>query len=120
MLCRAAGFDKSLRLLKPAQFKHTFEQRQSAHNQYFGIYVAKNQVGKPRLGLVVSKKVSKKAVVRNHIKRQVREIFRSQQATLGAIDFVVIAKTPLGQVSKQALSPLIQNLWQLAIKRCKK
>ena len=46
----------------------------------------------PRLGLIVSKKVSKKAVERNKLKRRLREIFRLNQNSLDSFDIVIIAK----------------------------
>jgi len=115
----AAAFDKTQRLLKPAEFKRVFELRQSAHNAHFGIYTAKNTLGHPRVGLVVSKKVSKKAVVRNRIKRQIRENFRLQKASLGAHDFVIVAKAPLSGIAFDTITPPLQSLWPRAIKRCK-
>ena len=120
MLARAAAFGKSQRLLKPAEYKRVFEQRQSAHNAHFGVYVANNALDRPRLGLVVSKKVSKKAVVRNRIKRQIRENFRLQQGKLGARDFVVVAKAPLADIAFDTIAPQLQPLWSRAIKRCKR
>ena len=46
----------------------------------------------PRLGIAVSKKVDKRAVGRNRIKRMARELFRRERATLPAGDFVLIAQ----------------------------
>lgn len=120
MLNHAAAFGKSQRLLKPAEFKRVFELRQSAHNAHFGIYAVKNTSGQPRVGLVVSKKVSKKAVVRNRIKRQVRENFRLQIESFGAFDFVVVAKAPLSAIAFDTIIPQLQPLWAKAIKRCKR
>lgn len=120
MLIHAAAFSKTQRLLKPADFKRVFEQRQSAHNAHFGVYAANNEIGQPRVGLVVSKKVSKKAVIRNRIKRQIRENFRLQQDMLGAIDFVVVAKAPLSAIAFDTITPLLQPLWFKAVKRCKR
>ena len=96
-----------------------FERRQSAHNTNFGIYVADNALDHARLGLVVSKKVSKRAVVRNRIKRQIRETFRQQQQTLGARDYVVVAKSPLEQIAFDTITVKLQPLWNQALKRCK-
>ena len=116
----AAAFGKSRRLLKPAEYKRVFEQRKSAHNTCFGVYAAENTLGHPRLGLVVAKKVSKKALVRNRIKRQIRENFRLQQDRLGARDFVVLAKAPLSAIAFDTITPQLQPLWSKAIKRCKR
>ena len=114
-----AAFEKSLRLLKPAEFKRVFEQRQSAHNAHFGVYAAKNTLDHPRVGLVVSKKVSKKAVTRNRIKRQIRESFRLQQEKFGSVDLVVVAKSPLEKIAFNTIIPQLQPLWFQVLKRCK-
>ena len=46
-----------------------------------------------RLGLVVSRRVDKRAVVRNRIKRRLREIFRLHRARLTQpLDIVVVAR----------------------------
>lgn len=47
--------------------------------------------GSARLGLAVSRKVSKRAVERNRIKRVVRESFRGEREGLPALDILVIA-----------------------------
>lgn len=120
MAIRAAAFTKAQRLLQAAEFKQVFDQRQSQHNAYFGAYVARNTLNHARVGLVVSKKVSKKAVVRNKIKRLVRESFRQQQATFGSIDIVIVAKMPLADLATDALSTKLQPLWSKAIKQCKR
>jgi len=116
----AAAFGKSRHLLKPAEFKCVFEKRQSAHNSHFGIYAVKNTLGHARLGLVISKKVSKKAVVRNRIKRLVRESFRLQQDDFGAFDFIVVAKAPVATIAFESISTPLQPLWFKAMKRCKR
>ncbi len=51
-----------------------------------------NNVGSPRLGLAVSKKVGN-AVTRNAVRRRLREIFRGALSSLGAdVDLVVSAR----------------------------
>ena len=115
----AAIFPASHRLLKPADYQLVFKRRQSAHNACFGVYVAANNLGHARLGLVVSKKVSKRAVVRNRIKRQVREAFRNKGDQLAALDYVVVAKAPLAALEKKPIRAQIEQLWKPAQKRCK-
>ena len=52
---------------------------------------APNVVGRPRLGIIVSKRVGN-AVARNHVKRRVREWFRHHLASLPAVDVVIIGR----------------------------
>lgn len=52
-----------------------------------------------RLGVTVSKAVGN-SVVRNRVKRRIRELFREARARLApTIDFVVIAKPGAGQLT---------------------
>ena len=46
----------------------------------------------PRLGLAVSRKVDRRAVGRNRIKRIVREAFREHRAQLADADYVIVAR----------------------------
>ncbi|MGQ5524452.1 ribonuclease P protein component [Chitinimonas sp. PSY-7] len=68
--------------------------RRNQANAFFQVWVQPNQLGRARLGLVVSKKVERRAVGRNFIKRTVREHFRREAATLSGLDLVVRAKRP--------------------------
>lgn len=66
--------------------------RQARSNAFFQVYARPNDLGHSRLGLVVGKKVAKRAVRRNYIKRTVREWFRRNRHLLGSSDYVVRAK----------------------------
>lgn len=48
-----------------------------------------NTLGYPRLGVVVAKKTAKHAVQRNYMKRTLRELFRKERSSLGAIDLLI-------------------------------
>lgn len=63
-----------------------------------------NTVGKPRLGLSVSKKVGT-AVKRNRVRRRLKEIFRSSLAGLpGELDLVISARPAAVGASFEELS----------------
>lgn len=80
---------KDEKLLKKAQFDAVFATRQSAGNKRLVIHWADNDLGHPRLGLVVSTRYGN-AVERNRFKRRVREVFRTQKAQFGSRDIVVL------------------------------
>ena len=63
-----------------------------------------------RLGITVSKKVGN-AVVRNRVKRVVREVFRRNQTVFSAdCDYVFIAKEGAGTLSYAALLAELQGI----------
>ena len=85
-------FPESRRLKRRADYQAVFDRNRRLSNRHFRILVhtAQNQ-SEARLGIVVSRRVSKKSVERNRIKRQVRECFRTNRHILVSRDMVVIA-----------------------------
>ncbi len=65
-----------------------------------------------RLGLVIPKKILKRAVWRNHVKRIARETFRLNQHSLQNIHLVVIARPKIEDISNSELSAIFKRLWQ--------
>jgi len=83
-----------------------------------------NSLRHHRLGMAVSRKVSKKAVERSRIKRQLRDSFRHFQALqkakgadLPGIDFVAVAKPAAGTADNNTLRREIDSLWKRATRR---
>jgi ribonuclease P protein component len=67
--------------------------------------VARRDTGAARLGMLISRKHAARAVVRNHIKRCIREAFRLEQERLGPLD--VLVRPPYGvKPSAQMISRL--------------
>ena len=57
------------------------------------LYCRKSRGGKNRLGLTVGKKTGK-AVVRNRVRRRLREIYRlNEQRLVKGVDIVIVART---------------------------
>jgi ribonuclease P protein component len=61
-----------------------------------------NERGVARLGLTIARRVAKRAVDRNRLKRLARESFRMQRS-LPAWDFVVLAKPGAGDGERGVL-----------------
>lgn len=55
----------------------------------YTFFYRRREAGPPRLGILVSKRHSASAVVRNRIKRRVREAFRLEQQGLGSLDLLI-------------------------------
>jgi ribonuclease P protein component len=85
-------FPKRHRLKSPADFRRVFDRRKSASNGRITVCGCENDVGHPRLGVSVSRKVGG-AVVRNRWKRMLREAFRlSREELPPGVDLVIVAK----------------------------
>lgn len=67
-----------------------------------------------RLGLAVSRKVDRRAVVRNRIKRGLRETFRAQRATLAPGEYVVVARPGAAALDADALQRTLLTLLRRA------
>ncbi len=81
------------RIKREKDFQKIFSEGQSVSNEFLLIRYCYNDLGRPRIGIVTSKKFGK-AHVRNRFKRYVREIFRTNKPSNG-IDMIVIPKKGL-------------------------
>jgi ribonuclease P protein component len=97
-------FPKSARLRKRPEFLKLSRAGRKFHSAHFIILSGNNDRNETRLGITVSSKVGN-AVVRNRIKRLLREFFRRHRCELGTgQDFLVIAKTSAAQISSAEIA----------------
>ena len=83
---------KMNRITKKKEFDHIFKNGKSIFNKIIGMKIVFNELDNSRFGIIVSNKISKKAVKRNKIKRQIRSILRKKLEILNKnIDCTVIA-----------------------------
>ena len=71
--------------------------------RHFALHYSPNSAGTPRLGLVVAKKLAKRAVQRNLVKRLGRDVFRHAQASLPSYDLVLRLSAKLDDVTKRGM-----------------
>ena len=83
------SFPSRARLIKTDDFSSVFNFRKRISGRFLAIHYRYNQLGWPRLGLVIGKKTARLAVQRNYMRRVLRELFRTRQADLAPVDLVV-------------------------------
>lgn len=84
------------RLKKKKDFERVFRKGKKTREDVLFFQWAPNNLKTSRFGFIVSKKISKKATVRNKIKRQLRELVRKKIGSLEkGIDVVFIARIGL-------------------------
>ena len=84
-------FSESLK--KNRDFQVVYKKGKSFGNKYLVMYVLPNELGKNRIGILVSKKVGN-SIVRHHLTRLIRESYRlHEEQFLCGYDVVVIART---------------------------
>ncbi len=86
------SFPKSRRLVSNSQFKAVLShaRRRRAGDRLVTLYMAENECGYPRLGVSVGKSHGN-AVVRNRLKRLLREAFRQSADQIPAdFDYVLM------------------------------
>ena len=82
------SFPTSIRVHKHNDFFKIITVGKRIHTNSFKFFILNNKFTYARMGLIVSKKVSKRASRRNYIKRVLREWFRVQQC-MENVDIVI-------------------------------
>jgi ribonuclease P protein component len=77
----------------------------------YTFYMEQRDAGRARLGILVSRRHAARSVERNRIKRCIREAFRLEQETLGAVD--VLVRPPYGI---KASATMLEHLRELFTK----
>jgi ribonuclease P protein component len=92
------GFPKAARVRRRREYLALGRTARRRHAAHF-VVLTRARAGAARLGVTVSRKVGI-AVVRNRVKRHVREIFRRHpERLLPAHDLIVIAKPGAGDLA---------------------
>ncbi len=80
-------------LKKNSDFRRLYSKGKSTVNAYLAVYCRKNGRGVNRVGYTVSVKLGH-AVVRNRVRRRLREIYRLNSPALkSGWDIVIVART---------------------------
>jgi len=101
---------KISRLTKDKDFDQIFKCGRSYYSPSFGLKILPSQTETSRLGIVISRKVSKKARERNQLKRRIREFFRLEIGKLKpGYDFLVIVLPGATNKKYQEMAALLRQ-----------
>jgi len=113
-------FGTEHRLRKRRDFERVYRHGLMAKTSSLRVFVLPRddpaQDDRPRLGLSVGTKVGT-AIVRNRVKRRVREWFRMHKHRVWGWDVVVQAKPPAANLDDDALSDQLEQLTSALRKR---
>ncbi len=92
-------------------FRLLYKIGKSAVTPVLALYARKNKKTSNRIGITVSTKVGK-AVVRNRVRRRIREAYRTNEARFAAgWDLVIVARV---RAAKEGYREIEENLLRLA------
>lgn len=103
------SFPKSLRLLRQGEFRRVYEEGQRRSAPLGTIFFRPNGLSQTRLGITAPVRLGN-AVLRNRVKRRLREVFRLNQSAIpGGWDIVLnprpaVATVPFQKFAREFLS----------------
>ncbi|RMG41054.1 MAG: ribonuclease P protein component [Candidatus Dadabacteria bacterium] len=109
------SFPARLRIKKKKDFARVEKEGRKLYSRHFLVAVLPNRLEYSRLGLVVTRKVNKRASARNLLKRRLRELFRLERHQLADnFDIVIVARQNADQcnfadIKREILGALYHN-----------
>ena len=103
------GLGADRRLARKADFERLLREGSRKSRSGYAMFFLTRAEGPARLGILISRKHAARATVRNGIKRCIREAFRLEHATLGAVD--VLVRPPYGARPGAAMSARLHELF---------
>ncbi len=87
------GFPRNFRIRKTSEYRRIYADGKKIHRGVFVLFFLGNDTPHHRLGVTATKRLGN-AVLRNRVKRRIREVFRREKSVLGSrgVDLVVNAR----------------------------
>jgi len=101
---------KILRLRKKRDFKRIYNKGKSLATYNLVLFYYPNNCNKNRVGFSVSKKIGN-AVVRNKVKRRLREIIRLKKDLKKGFDIIIIARKPVVKLDYSGMERDLDKLF---------
>ncbi|MBC8586711.1 ribonuclease P protein component [Paratissierella segnis] len=106
--------DKKYRLRKNIEFKRVYNKGKNYWNGDLTLYVKKNGLRETRLGITITKKIGN-AVVRNKIRRRIKEIYRlNHHRVKNGYDLIFIPKKNVVGLSYKELEKSLIHVLRMS------
>lgn len=93
-------FRPAQRLRRGSEYAAVLGGSRRLRGKYFELRYRDSESGVARLGLIVAKRLAKRAVDRNRVKRVAREAFRHLQGRLRPVDLVIRLAAGVGPLDR--------------------
>jgi len=101
---------KNYRMKKNSQFDYIFKNGKTAKNNKLLMFYSKSNSKLPRIGIVVSKKIGK-SVIRNRVKRLIRESIHKQLSSLNTkFNYIFVARQGIENQTFAEIYSSVSNL----------
>lgn len=101
---------KNYRMKKNSQFDYIFKNGKTLKSNKLLIFYSKSKSNKPKIGVVVSKKIGG-SVTRNHTKRVLREIIHQNLINLNThYNYIFVARPGIEELSFSEISEIVTKL----------
>lgn len=114
------AFPRHYRLLGASHYKAVFAYRRALKSRHFLLHYrlrAEEELAAARLGVVVAKRLARRAVDRNLVRRLARESFRLLHPRLGSVDLVLRLVSRPPSLDRRELSDEIRALFRRMVVR---
>jgi len=98
-------------LKKPSEFSKVYKRGKSFADKNIVVYYMPNQLGFTRVGFSISKKVGN-SVVRNRVRRLIRESFRVNFESFGSYDFIFVARVRSSEVEYHEITKSLKYIFK--------
>ncbi len=106
---------KSARIIKTKDWQILHKQGRTVFGQGIALKILKNESGISRFGVVAGTKVSKRATIRNRLKRQIRAIIRQNYNKIrNGYDMIIIIRPELATKTFAEIKNVLEESFKKA------
>ena len=101
---------KKYRMKKNSQFDYIFRNGKTIKSNKMLVFYSKSKSKNPKIGIVVSKKIGK-SVIRNHVKRLIREsVYKNMQNLDKNLNYIFVARQGIENLNFNEIYSTIYGL----------